>query len=293
MRKEFERMKKEFVGKKETKSNLLSLSLLNGAKLGKIHSIFVTTFNILIGDQLIHFGREKMPVSAHGVIIRKVLMDELLENGQVGDIVRYKNGVFTVYTRKKLINIKIEGMDETDLTLPSIGLSKEEIKNQPLFEQLNQFPFWEHIGIASDEKIKQYAADLENFSRITEQVKMDLLQYLIGRGGGLTPSGDDLVVGFTMAQKIFNDTSDWDQLLKEMLTQRNTTDISKAYYKAALKGYFSELFIVLVRALEWASEENVENIISLVRTYGHTSGTDTLFGFTLGLRSIINEKRDN
>ena len=122
---------------------------------------------------------------------------------------------------------------------------------------------------------------------------MDLLQYLIGRGGGLTPSGDDLVVGFTMAQKIFNDTSDWDQLLKEMLTQRNTTDISKAYYKAALEGYFSELFIVLVRALEWASEESVENIISLVRTYGHTSGTDTLFGFTLGLRSIINEKRDH
>jgi len=286
-------MRKEFVGMKETKSNFLSLSLPIETTIGKIHSVFKTTFNVQLKDQLVHFGSEGMPVSAHGCIISKEEMDAILENGVPGDMVRYKDGRMTFYTRHQIVSVPFSSFKEIDLRIPFEPVSKKGLESRLLYQKLNAFPFWENIGLPVDETVRKNVSALESLSETNEEELEEILAYFVGRGGGLTPSGDDFIVGFTMARKAFEKTDDWDAAVKAALKIRSTTDISKAYYKAAFAGYVSELFCVLVRGLAWENEQEINDLIELVRRYGHTSGTDTLFGFTTGLRSLINEKREN
>lgn len=277
---------------KETKSNFLSLSLSDDTTMGKIHSIFETSFNAMLGTQLVHFGREGAPVSAHGCILKKEDMAMLLSEGQPGDLVRYKNGIITFYTREKILTVPLSSFVEVDLRIPFCPIEKEKIENSLIYAALSQIDFWKHIGLPVDDQLKEALSQLENYPQINEKELEDVLSYLVGRGGGLTPSGDDFIVGFMMAQKAFGTAEKWDKAVKVALSRRNTTDISLAYYEAALSGFVSELFCVLVRSLSWENKEDVDSLIELIKKYGHTSGTDTLFGFMNGLGSIINEMRE-
>jgi len=285
-------MRKEFTGKKETKSNFLSLSLPYDKKIGKLHSVFKTTLNAKLGDQLIHFGSEGMPVSAFGCILKKEEMNAILEEGIPGDLVRYREGVLTFYTRHHVFSVPLKDFEEVDLRIPQFPIPTNQISQTPVFKQLDAFDFWTHIGLPDEPVLREHVASLEHLVELTSTQLREILPYFVGRGGGLTPGGDDFLVGITMARKAFGHTDNWDQEVHAALEKRNTTDISLAYYGAALEGYVSELFCVLVRSLAWKNESDAKEIIARVRQYGHTSGTDTLFGFLTGLKSILNEKRE-
>lgn len=292
MKSGFFRMRKEFVGKKETKSNFLSLSLLNDAKIGKFHSVFKTTFNVKLGNQLIHFGREGMPLSAFGCLLKKTDMDAILEEGIPGDLVRYRNGKLTFYTRHHILTVPFGNFEDVDLTIPFQPIDRSQIRESLLFQHLQKIEFWSQIGLPPDPILKNHVFALESASQLSNEELEEILPYFVGRGNGLTPGGDDFLVGITMARKAFEKTEQWDAAVRAALQKRNTTDISLAYYNATFSGYVSELFCVLVRSLSWKSESDIEDMIGLVRQYGHTSGTDTLFGFFTGLKLLINEKRD-
>ena len=65
--------------------------------------------------------------------------------------------------------------------------------------------------------------------------------------------------------------------------------ISVAYLSALLQGYASEPCIRLVKLLDDGETEQIKNTVKEVMSFGHTSGSDTLFGFLLGLSFLINQ----
>ena len=113
---------------------------------------------------------------------------------------------------------------------------------------------------------------------------------MIGRGAGLTPSGDDVLLGFTMIRRAFDAEDYFGKLLKEGTYESNTTAISMAYYESLFAGYINSLFVGLISSIEIENINIIQSIIELGTRYGNTSGYDTLFGVFLGLQSLMNEK---
>jgi hypothetical protein len=104
---------------------------------------------------------------------------------------------------------------------------------------------------------------------------------LAGLGGGLTPAGDDFIVGVLLAM--------WAGLCGEGREQLGaaiaeaaapaTTLLSAAYLRSAARGeciiHWHSLFAALLRSEVNATRDAIQSLVSI----GHTSGADALAGF--------------
>jgi Protein of unknown function (DUF2877) len=113
---------------------------------------------------------------------------------------------------------------------------------------------------------------------------------LIGRGPGLTPSGDDMIVGLLAG--LWSTTRDLparcallDALCGAVAAAaEGTGEISRVYLTHATRGRFAEALITLAgRIAESADHGAVEAATAAALRVGHTSGGDGAFGLLLGL----------
>jgi Protein of unknown function (DUF2877) len=116
------------------------------------------------------------------------------------------------------------------------------------------------------------------------------LDRLIGRGPGLTPSGDDLITGFLAG--LFSTAAD-DRALRAFLegfcltvarAAASTTDISRAYLTQAADGWFAEPLVTLARQIGAGVDHgSIDSATIAALRVGHTSGGASVFGLLLGL----------
>lgn len=102
---------------------------------------------------------------------------------------------------------------------------------------------------------------------------------LLGYGHGLTPSGDDFLLGMLFALEwiAFPGRDALVAALFPLLTR--TTEISAAMLKMGAAGHYGERLLQLVTA----REEEVAHAIRLIADYGHSSGHDMLCGIRFAL----------
>lgn len=113
---------------------------------------------------------------------------------------------------------------------------------------------------------------------------------LIGLGTGLTPSGDDLLVGYLAGLRSTvrdrKEQSDFLEALGEMLrtAAKQTNEISQAYLVQAAFGQVSSGLTRLIEAIGngW-QPARLSQAAERVMNFGHTSGMDTLTGLLVGL----------
>ena len=115
----------------------------------------------------------------------------------------------------------------------------------------------------------------------------DAASRLIGLGEGLTPSGDDCVVGCLAT--IHRLAPEWlvaHDVLREQLAgaaASRTTDVARDFLLEALEGRFAEPVRLLVTA---GCDEAARPAASELLAMGATSGADTLHGIRLGCRAL-------
>lgn len=257
--------------------------------MGRVHSIFNTSFNIVVEDQLFNFSEHGMALSAYGCVLTKNKMHQLLNACRPGDLVRIKEKIFTFYTKNGVFEIDLSEAEEVDLSIPKLTISPKEITQTGIYTALQTIPFDEKIGLENNKRTKDALQVLKTFSTQLSSRVNSSIHYLIGRGQGLTPSGDDVLIGYTMIRKAFVGRDDFEETLQKNLNMQRTTDISEAFYGALFNGFTSSLFISLILSVESATEEKAISLTNRIIRYGHTSGYDTLLGFYLGLYSLIEE----
>lgn len=117
----------------------------------------------------------------------------------------------------------------------------------------------------------------------------EVAAWLIGRGPGLTPAGDDFLMGWLYALWAKDEgrgtgdegrgTLPSPQSLVPTPHSRTTT-LSAAYLQAASQGEAAETWHNLVAALtQPSSEERLTAAAQAILAIGHTSGADALAGF--------------
>ena len=121
------------------------------------------------------------------------------------------------------------------------------------------------------------------------------LNELIGLGSGLTPSGDDLLVGYLAGLWCtVLDKSERIQFVSKLGKEvvrlsPQTTDISRTYLFHASRGQVSSRLADLAGAI--CRGENSDRLLTAVESamqVGHTSGMDAVAGLLIGLVTWIN-----
>jgi hypothetical protein len=116
---------------------------------------------------------------------------------------------------------------------------------------------------------------------------VDAAERLIGLGEGLTPAGDDCVVGALAAmhrlapESFMEDRAQRDRLAEAATTR--TTDVARDFLLEALDGRFAEPVLALLTV---RSGHLAGHAIRELLAVGATSGADTLTGIRLGCRAL-------
>jgi hypothetical protein len=125
-------------------------------------------------------------------------------------------------------------------------------------------------------------------------VSIEKASKLIGLGPGLTPSGDDFLVGlFTVLNIQKNHRHPLKDFCKEVvkLAKPLTNDISYMAMQKASIGKVRESIISLVNSILYGTEEDLILSLNKVLKIGSSSGTDIALGIVAGLEVQIKSWR--
>lgn len=129
---------------------------------------------------------------------------------------------------------------------------------------------------------------LENLQQALDgsSVLLTAIESLIGFGYGLTPTGDDILCGLLVGLLF---SHQWDLfgrvsfVLRELLSGKDRTSIiSKQFLKYATEGMFIEPIVNLYQHL--SLNQPINHLLNQIYEMGHTSGSDFLYGITIGLK---------
>src|SRR5262252_5629193 len=119
---------------------------------------------------------------------------------------------------------------------------------------------------------------------------LTLVKALVGLGEGLTPSGDDFLVGLLAVLHLhgFLPCSAASPVHAQFCQciRLGTSQLSGEFLRCAFEGHFAEPLVMLVRALCTPATDAWPAHAATLATVGHSSGVDAMVGIALGGRLL-------
>lgn len=107
---------------------------------------------------------------------------------------------------------------------------------------------------------------------------------LAGLGGGLTPAGDDYLLGVMAALWLTGQPALSTRMVK--IARPRTHALSRAFLEAAARGQFIEPWHALARAWFAGNRQAIAAAVGQIARFGATSGVDALAGFAQTVRNL-------
>jgi hypothetical protein len=144
------------------------------------------------------------------------------------------------------------------------------------------------------DRARHCAAELvHGLAASSPEAALDGARSLAGLGGGLTPAGDDFIVGVLLAAwagMLGPGVEEMGPAVAEAAAPR-TTSLSATYLRAAARGECMEGWHRLFAAICGGQEARVRLAINDLLAVGHTSGADALAGFLAADRSLVSASK--
>lgn len=264
-------------------------------RMGVIQAVFEGSFNVKVKDQIIHFASYKGYVAGHGIYVPRETYSLMRPYLAKGNRMRITENQLTIYSQPntltidyeaKVISQKIDSIQADQAIIKQVTAAYDQATRQGL-----------RIGLDNqDEDFKKVQTILIDGLFNKENVEF-ITHYLVGRGRGLTPSGDDMLVGYLSV--IWQFAGDKAQMLADTLKKDtlSTTDVSKAYLLAAANGHFSTPLYKFYQAVNRFNTGQAENLADLIESIewimkiGHTSGQDMTYGMGMAFQYLNNQAR--
>ncbi len=260
------------------------------SRYGRIHSLFQNSFNIQFESDLVNVNQVDKQLSSFGINLPHDILKNMISTIRLDDIVVIRANRIAIYGLAGDIHvINTQELEMVDLRLQCIVKSKIHLIT--IINMLN--------GLICEGCKDLFRPDLEaekiiKFLPSGEKPMnyFESLSRLVGRGEGLTPSGDDFLFGFFMIHSLFSQESALDDQFLDFVSH-NTTDISIAFMKSLKEGFISEYFRSFCDAVTYKDKRGLISSVEKIMTIGHTSGCDALYGIIFGLESLIEEKPES
>lgn len=254
----------------------------------RLHSRFSHAINWMNSEgEMVTFLSEDLPNGPNTLIVDIESFDDWDLNESVM-LTQSSHGLSLSNTN---INLSIQ----EDLQLWQAELPKLSKVNNDVILAIHQFLSLHNGDLQEIEKQIYYklddnhkalckAMDAKNYTDVIECIQAN-----IGLGLGLTPSGDDRLVGFLLGCFIQSrrniDLLEAIQKAIKMSRDR-TNDISYAMLKHASAGRFNEWLMVLANVIVCNDIEALDGAIQKVFSIGSRSGGDMLKGLVLSLEAL-------
>lgn len=281
---------------------------------GHVHSVFNSSFNLAFGGRLVHVGALGNGLAPFGIGLDQAnahLLTTLLAVGlevvwdEASMSLLFPKGISLSLAEAKWTNHK---MQPFTYDYPSL-----EDNFMFLADRLLQDDWTTGLAQTMEEKrrIIQYLVDssssiadvpvLEKLDEIKELVlhhdldEKKVFDYWIGRGLGLTPSGDDCLTGICAVLSALEGTDQtFLQKLKPYLMehgQKRTTYVALEYLLYATESKFHSHLLNLCYVLDKPRGAEFLKAVEEMKEIGHTSGADTVVGMLIGMKAAVIHKR--
>jgi hypothetical protein len=282
---------------------------------GKVHSVFERTFNVLFGDELVGIGRRDVARSPINLVTDIASSESMSSLGISKDM--------QVEVDDRLL---IGGMLEISLEGAMIWQPRDHVDGHPNFDHVKKnLKILEKFiaenrrreGLGellshTDEIAVGKISSTSNFNDVAKVVLPNLVNLfraiesenvndigkisgnLIGLGPGLSPSGDDALIGLMVAlwwttNSLGGDIERVRKINETIITHANkTTLLSKQLLRHAARGETNEIVEALFDGIFVGEPEDVIAGARKVLRIGETSGVDMMVGLLLGLRVGLN-----
>lgn len=280
--------------------------LLYKNEVGYVHSRFANGFNIKIGDSLVFIGNNKNGFLPFGIHLREEDTLNAVSFVSNGDPVTWNSRTNSIELPRVTISIEKGKSFKNELTT---------LKNKTIFKdsferfclQLNEIEDRTGLDISFKEFLNKYLAageqnwlGAEAYLIMLIEVAMSsdeglmekVLRYFLGRGQGLTPSGDDMIVGLLAFDAVSPSlsTAFYEKVSELIEGESITTDVAREYLRYALKKEYSSTVSEMVNALADGNASNFEEVFYDLIGVGHSSGLDTILGILIGMLVFRNQK---
>ncbi|MBE6468526.1 MAG: DUF2877 domain-containing protein [Coriobacteriaceae bacterium] len=274
---------------------------------GSVHSVFRTSLNVEFDGLLLHIGSARAPLSCLGLTVDPEGASALVNLVDPGDRALVRNGILRLYGRGDVVEIDLISAPVRGTAVPMATVSPDEEMDILVCRELSELSLPARTGLPWDERASRSLAGLARLSAVCrsswEAARTDApapraridaayrgaggaIRHLLGRGLGLTPSGDDVLCGFGCGfcylwRRAPLGCDGW-KVYADMVLEAlpgKTTAVSEGYLRAMCEGFANEDYVDLLRSLDGGEVEKVPGHLERILEMGHTSGADSLLGF--------------
>ncbi|KAF1297799.1 hypothetical protein BAU15_07795 [Enterococcus sp. JM4C] len=255
------------------------MPLTRWGSMRKIHSIFEHSLNIIVGQRLINLTSYPTFLSSFGLRVTEADFQAIRSYTKVGDLVKISESQLVIYSRQKVQILSLKPTKVKDLAIGVVPYSEGHL--QTVVDSITDLGLQKKLGLEFADKEKRFARQLAK-----AEIEPEMITYFIGRGKGLTPSGDDLLLGYLYMLKLYqrSQAATLQKLIQQSI--KRTTIISENYFLALADGYVSSVFKDLNDYLINPNSLNLDEIIQAILAVGHTSGADMCYGLLLGAKAV-------
>ncbi len=264
----------------------------------KVHSVFTHAVNLSCDEKnlwtLLAEKADNAPSS-----LRLPLENFAAFDLEIGDLIGVQNqqlllgsAVFSL-SKARVWQAKLPPFPKAFPPVSNAVLSHIKSLQNALNEAAQKLAQSENDIFASE--IRQRSAHLLTALRAkNEQEARKAALSLIGLGQGLTPSGDDILLGlFTVFNTPNNPSFAWQKWMFSLVCEAKTltNSISFAALQHASNGQVRESIIELLTAILTEKPDHLPEKIQRVLAIGASSGTDITKGILLGLTLCLSEDK--
>lgn len=278
----------------------------SGENIGKIHSIYSRTINILDSENFMYTIASK-DIDNSPLTLRieneDISFEDLnLKEGnllfKIKDKIIIDNRIEIILKPKELLwdsNIKkVEYLDIKTVKnnieyFNSLILKKGSYGGCKYFYLKNCLKNEEYKGNLIEKELSKRIEKL--LDNLDSESLEDNINSLIGFGIGLTPSGDDFLTGFLSTFNIIS--TDYTNNIKKKITNLilidkvSTTDVSRQMLLVALKGEMREYISSFINSFLSKDKERVLLDFEKILLIGSSSGTDLSIGVITAFSLLI------
>lgn len=280
----------------------------NSERVGQVHSIFRKSLNLSFENRLINLSEGGSSQPPFGVQLEDWVISYIINNVSENETVLWhsenKEIIFTSMNLKIQFNesyyysqmvpaeVNYSNFLDNVSTLIEFVIGSK-LKNGFDKNMTDVIRFIFDSDEASEDEFYNQLRILEN-SLLDKKLCFDVLNYWIGRGRGLTPSGDDFLVGVLAILSTTGIKNNCVEVFKEYLLKeghKRTTAIGFEYLWYASQGKFSMNIISLCRAMMEDDKKELNKALWDLSLSGHTSGADTILGMILSTKLILSHQK--
>lgn len=251
--------------------------------IGKVHSTFEHSLNISINSQLINISSFDDYLPCFGIHVTRDVLKLILSKIKTEDLVKIKNQMIKFYSGEGILTL-----DLSDFTIVSMKVCP--LKNIPLEKlqslksSLENKKLIDQIGLDNNSELMEI---VDKLLEIDKSSFKDVSKWLVGRGKGLTPSGDDLLCGYSFILWLCN-VEAYSDLVSSINDRLDyTTDVSKSYLANSVAGVANSKLYNLYLALKSENDADWNALIDDILRIGHSSGKDMSYGIQLGISAVL------